>query len=232
MLSIKKLSNSTILGLTLGVFLAGYAVFAFTPPVQTPPGGNVSAPINLGPEHQKKEGLFVLDKGLVVSGGVLLGRYTTEERNALECDPVGRGIILFDTTVDRLYICDGDGWNEYAGAKGPKGDAGGRGPKGDAGGRGPKGDRGDLGPTGEKGLPGPTAPARGGLFGSCKYWDNTSGYNQYDGCKSSSGVCSGCRCPGGYSIVVTRYQKRIFDAASRNMDASAYGATTWYSCYR
>ena len=44
MASLKKLFNSTILGLTLGVLLVGYAVFAFTPPTAIPPGANVDTP--------------------------------------------------------------------------------------------------------------------------------------------------------------------------------------------
>lgn len=61
----KTFSQSTILGLALGVLLAfGIAVSAFQSPTQAPPGGNVPAPLNVGPETQTKQG------GLIVSGGL------------------------------------------------------------------------------------------------------------------------------------------------------------------
>ena len=67
-----KFSTSTALGLTLGVFLAAYAVFAFDPPASAPPGGNVIAPLNVGPDAQIKEGgLWVGSLG--VDGGAQFG---------------------------------------------------------------------------------------------------------------------------------------------------------------
>ena len=70
MLYLKKLFSSTILGLTLGVFLAAYAVFAFTPPAVEPPGGNTPAPVNVGSDPQVKLGGLWVDS-LGVSGGVV-----------------------------------------------------------------------------------------------------------------------------------------------------------------
>lgn len=68
----KTFSKSTILGLTLGVFLAAYAAFAFDPPASAPPGGNVPAPINVGPDAQiKAGGLWVGSLG--VDGGAQFG---------------------------------------------------------------------------------------------------------------------------------------------------------------
>ena len=52
----KNFSLSTILGLVFGVSLVAYAVFAYTPPTQAPPGGNVSSPINTGTSDQTKTG--------------------------------------------------------------------------------------------------------------------------------------------------------------------------------
>ncbi len=68
----KSFSKSTILGLTFGVLIAGYAVFAYTPPTVAPPGGNVSAPLNVGSGAQVKSGgLWVNSLG--VDGGVQIG---------------------------------------------------------------------------------------------------------------------------------------------------------------
>lgn len=75
----KSFSKSTILGLTLGVLLAGYAVFAFQAPTQAPPGGNVPAPLNVGPQDQTKTGGLLnvfglwVHQSLGVSGGATLG---------------------------------------------------------------------------------------------------------------------------------------------------------------
>jgi hypothetical protein len=75
----KNFFPSTILGLTLGILLAGYAVFAYTPPTQAPPAGNVAAPINTGPSNQTKTGgtlnVFGLwvDQSLGVTGGASFG---------------------------------------------------------------------------------------------------------------------------------------------------------------
>src|SRR3989338_6320021 len=79
MIYLKKLLNSTVLGAALGVLLVGYAVFAFDPPTQAPPGGNVPAPINTGTSNQTKAGgiLSVFDlwvnSGLGVMGGATFG---------------------------------------------------------------------------------------------------------------------------------------------------------------
>ena len=54
-------SKSTILGITFGILLVGYAVFAFTPPTLAPPGDNVPAPINIGPLEQTKTGNLLIN---------------------------------------------------------------------------------------------------------------------------------------------------------------------------
>ena len=79
MFFLKKLFNSTILGLTLGVLLVGYGVFAFNPPTQAPPAGNVPAPINTGASNQTKTGGLLnvfglwVNQSLGVSGGATFG---------------------------------------------------------------------------------------------------------------------------------------------------------------
>ena len=44
-------------------FLISYIVLAWTEPTQSPPGGNVPAPINVGPVGQAKEGGLILNTG-------------------------------------------------------------------------------------------------------------------------------------------------------------------------
>src|SRR3989344_5763221 len=79
MIYLKKLLNSTVLGAALGVLLVGYAVFAFDPPTQAPPGGNVPAPINTGTSNQTKAGGLLsvfnlwVNSGLGVTGGATFG---------------------------------------------------------------------------------------------------------------------------------------------------------------
>jgi len=75
----KSFSKSTILGLAFGILLAGYAVFAYTPPTQVPPDGNVAAPLNVGGDDQTKTGGmlsvfdFWVDSALGVTGGATFG---------------------------------------------------------------------------------------------------------------------------------------------------------------
>lgn len=85
----KSLSLSTILGLAFGILLAGYAVFAFTPPTQAPPAGNVLAPLNVGPADQTKTGGLLqvfglwVNQSLGVSGGVTLGGILNLQNNKI-----------------------------------------------------------------------------------------------------------------------------------------------------
>ena len=65
-----------------GAFLFSYAVFAFDPPTADPPEGNVSAPINVGPDAQVK------------SGGLWVGSL------GVDGDIVdGSGSIIFDSAT-------------------------------------------------------------------------------------------------------------------------------------
>ena len=78
----KTKSIALILGVLTMSFLVGYLVFAaWTEPTQTPPGGNVPAPLNVGSVDQIKSGglsvgAFVSQYGTIlanVSGNVGIG---------------------------------------------------------------------------------------------------------------------------------------------------------------
>lgn len=51
------------LGVILAISLVNYLVLAWTEPSQTPPGGNVNAPINVGNTGQSKSGGLILNTG-------------------------------------------------------------------------------------------------------------------------------------------------------------------------
>ena len=68
----KSFSLPTILGVTLGILIAGYAVFAYTPPTETPPGGNTPAPVNVGSGAQVKAGELWVES-LGTTGGIDIG---------------------------------------------------------------------------------------------------------------------------------------------------------------
>jgi len=129
-LSLKKLSNPTILGLMLGVFAMSYTVFAYTSPTQTPPAGNSAEPINVGAASQEKQGELWVGS-VVVEGGIKLGGFSQGLRPSC-ADETMMGTLIFDTTVNQPYVCNGSSWNEYTG---PKGDSG----EGSSGGTGPQG---------------------------------------------------------------------------------------------
>ncbi|MDP3990902.1 MAG: hypothetical protein Q8P63_01260 [Candidatus Nealsonbacteria bacterium] len=79
----QKQVSSKLVALTFGVLvislvIAFYAV-AWTEPSQSPPGGNVATPLNIGPTGQSKEGGLILNTGgaaiglIVVNGDVGIG---------------------------------------------------------------------------------------------------------------------------------------------------------------
>jgi hypothetical protein len=55
-------------GVLVMSILISYLVFAWTEPSQNPPGGNVPAPINVGPEGQAKQGGLILNTGGASTG--------------------------------------------------------------------------------------------------------------------------------------------------------------------
>jgi len=209
-LSFKKIFNPTILGLTLGVFVMSYTVFAFASPAQTPPAGNSAEPINVGAADQVKQGGLWVVGSVVARGGIKLGGFS-QRPSCDEYEDVGK--LIFDTTANRPYICNGSSWNKYIDdSKGDRGDAG------SSGGTGPRGPQGPSGPQGSRGLPGPQGPPGpttytsppSGRYGTCMERNTNVRY-----CRDARwpaycqprprtrGIVSQCACQDGYSRVST-----------------------------
>src|SRR3989344_134802 len=208
MIYLKKLLNSTVLGAALGVLLVGYAVFAFDPPTQAPPGGNVPAPINTGTSNQTKTGglLSVFDlwvnSGLGVTGGATFGGTVQIGSFASSplCDSSKKGTFYFNTAINKPYVCNGSNWLDLA-----------------VGGVDNDGD-------------GVTVPA------DCNDGDNTkwqylTGYQDFDGdtytLSGGVDVCSGNSLPAGY-LTSPSGSPDCYDA-----NANAYpGQATWFNANR
>ena len=77
---------SLVIGLMAISFLTIFYAFAWQEPAQSPPAGNVPAPLNVGPEGQAKEGGLILntggaDIGLIVDkGNVGIGTVTPADK--------------------------------------------------------------------------------------------------------------------------------------------------------
>lgn len=119
---LKSFSKSTILGLIFGVLLVGYGVFAYTPPTQTPTGGNVAAPLNTGSGDQTKIGglLSVFDlwvnQSLGVTGGATFGGTVQigNSASSLPCDSSKKGTFYFNTNIEKVSVCTGTAWEIFS----------------------------------------------------------------------------------------------------------------------
>jgi len=118
----KNFSLSTTLGLTFGVLLVGYGVFAFDPPTQAPPGENVDAPLHTGIGDQTKTGGllsvfdFWVDNALGVTGGATFGGSVKigEFASLPPCDASSEGTIAYNTTIKKLSVCTDTGWEVFS----------------------------------------------------------------------------------------------------------------------
>jgi len=226
-LSLKKIFNPTILGLTFGISLMAYTVFAYTSPAQAPPAGNAAEPVNVGANPQAKQGGLWVDS-VVVNGGIKLGGFSPPQRPP--CDTNTRGTFIFDTTANRPYTCNGSSWNEYTGPKGDKGGTGSSGGAGPRGPQGPQGPQGSGGPQGPQGPQGPTTdipPTLNNWYGICME-RRTNQHVCYGArwpayCQTmpyTVGIESKCACQDGFSKVTTGI----------NHDPSSIYSNPYYSC--
>jgi len=105
-------------------FLVGYLLFAWTEPVQTPPGcpsgtPGCNVPINEGPTGQAKVGGLLLNTGgaidaLIIDKGYIQIKANNGVPGSVDCDEdTERGRMILDYLNNRLYICNGAvrGWD-------------------------------------------------------------------------------------------------------------------------
>ena len=87
------------------LFLTGFIVFAWTEPSQTPPNGNVPAPLNVGDNSQTKTG------NLNIMGNLGIG--TDNPQAKLEVNGLikAQGIIGGSTLVNYGYYYYASGYN-------------------------------------------------------------------------------------------------------------------------
>jgi len=111
-----------IIALTFGVlvisFLMAFYVVAWQEPVETPPEGNVSAPLNAGNVGQSKEGGLILNTGgaliglIVDTGQTILDHLATPFTldSSSRPDTPTTGDFYFDQTDQNLYYYNGVMW--------------------------------------------------------------------------------------------------------------------------
>jgi len=106
----KEKISAKITALTFGVlvlvFAIGFLVFAWTEPVQAPPGGNVPTPINVGSTPQTKEAKLTID---AAGGGDALVIKTGGDLRIYTSDNTGSAVLYVDnngelTTSDNLKV--------------------------------------------------------------------------------------------------------------------------------
>lgn len=118
---LRTFSSSAIVGFAIGALVVGAGVFAaFQPPTTAPPGGNVGAPINVGPNGQTKLGGITLNAslipapdGLIVKNGYTqLALYSgTSLPPGTDCDAADeRGRMKVNNVLGVLYVCVDSGW--------------------------------------------------------------------------------------------------------------------------
>ena len=127
----KKQISPKIVSLTFGVLVVCFAmafyVLGWTEPTQTPPEGNVLAPLNVGPTGQSKAGGLILNTGGAVNGLIVdkgsVGIGTTNPSQKLDvagqihatgdiCTDQGGGVCLSTGggggTIKWVWVYSGD----------------------------------------------------------------------------------------------------------------------------
>ncbi len=98
--------------LVVGVLLAAggsYLFAAWSGPTQTPPNGNVEAPVNVGPVGQEKLGMFAALGGVFRNGGLSINTSLLSDGSA---SPNGAALKLdVEGAVGATKYCDENGEN-------------------------------------------------------------------------------------------------------------------------
>ena len=118
------LGRIVLVAVIVGLLSSVLAVFSWSNPTATPPGGNVPAPINVSTTTQTKSGgLNVLGNvGIGTTGpnpvalldlystskGFLAPRMTTAQRDAISSPPAG--LMIYNTTTNQYESYNGTSW--------------------------------------------------------------------------------------------------------------------------
>lgn len=134
--SIKRLLSQAAIVALVFLAAAGLQTFAFTEPTQTPPGGNVDAPLNTGSAAQDKTGFLTADN-IGSSFGAYLGTGSCSTASdcyvgigtvspaakldvrgpilasdtSTTCGSTIKGAIRYNSTSGGLEWCDGSAWS-------------------------------------------------------------------------------------------------------------------------
>ena len=123
----KQKVSAKIIALTFGIltilFLTSFYIFAWQEPKKPPPEGNVPAPINVGPTHQKKVGDLTIGQADIKGDGSI-----STNLNSDLLDYYHAADLLAKVTASGLYGHCGESraacgvWGNYPvchGARGP-----------------------------------------------------------------------------------------------------------------
>ena len=125
-----KFFSQSLSVIAISCLMAVGVVWAWTEPTATPPGGNVKAPLNVGPDMQEKLNGLILNTGnaplglIVANGNVGIGTTTPNSNAKLDvagpiriqgqtsatCDGTTRGLIYYNSGDGNFYGCTGAGW--------------------------------------------------------------------------------------------------------------------------
>lgn len=98
------------------IFLAAFYAVAWQEPGQSPPGGNVPAPINIGPEDQSKEGGLILNSGGESEYGLIVNQGQLCIGQDCRYDwPSGEGQKTYKMEVSPYVV--GTGYGQYIAMK-------------------------------------------------------------------------------------------------------------------
>ncbi len=93
---------SLVFSILILCFVIGFYVIAWIPPDQSPPGGNVPAPLNVGPDGQEKAGGLILNTGgaenglIVDKGNVGIGITNPTRKLEVNGYVKGQGLCIRD----------------------------------------------------------------------------------------------------------------------------------------
>jgi len=108
----KRYLYYSILPCCLLLIVIGIYAFGYNPPTCDPPGCNLPAPINAGPNSQTKEGDLTVEGNFTTKGILKLGQFTNADL------PAGvEGALCFNTTKNIVQIYTLGSWRDLTTTK-------------------------------------------------------------------------------------------------------------------